>query len=185
MFLGDNMFKMNRKGFMMAEVVVVSSIVLVALTALYASYNRLYSMYESRIDYYDASTLYKLAYYRDYMIADEKIADAMLGAKIRGVELIYTYSYSLDASNISSYVYGIDSTSKDQVVIIYNNKKKVKANVLNGKLGVEMNKTFSEYMNYLSTSAVLTDTNYIMVMENCASQNDCKYAYLKLYDGFE
>ena len=56
---------MNNKGFMMAEVVVVASIVLVTLVGLYTSYNKIFSIYNKRVDYYDVANLYDLAYIRD------------------------------------------------------------------------------------------------------------------------
>ena len=52
--------KLNKKGFMMAEVIVVSSIVLITLTSLYISYNKIYSTYKKRINYYDVSIIYDL-----------------------------------------------------------------------------------------------------------------------------
>lgn len=55
---------MNNKGFMMAEVVVVSAIIIVTLTALYVSYNKIISLYNQRVDYYDVRTLYELDEYR-------------------------------------------------------------------------------------------------------------------------
>ena len=56
---------MNNKGFMMAELVVVSAIVLVALSGLYVSYNKIFSIYNKRINYYDVATLYELGNIRD------------------------------------------------------------------------------------------------------------------------
>lgn len=56
---------MNNKGFMMAEVVVVSAIIIVTLTGLYVSYNKIISIYNQRVDYYDVTTLYELANIRD------------------------------------------------------------------------------------------------------------------------
>ena len=61
---------MNRKGFMMAEVVVVSAIVMVSIVGLYQSYNKIYSAYTTRIKYYDSTTLYRLGYYRDILITN-------------------------------------------------------------------------------------------------------------------
>lgn len=61
---------MNRKGFMMAEVVVVSSIVLVTLVTLYVSYNKMISIYNQRINYYDIVALYDLAFIRNNIIDD-------------------------------------------------------------------------------------------------------------------
>lgn len=52
--------KLNKSGFMMAEVIVVSSIVLITLTSLYMSYNKIYSAYKTRINYYDVSIIYEL-----------------------------------------------------------------------------------------------------------------------------
>ena len=56
---------MNNKGFMMAEVIVVSAIIMVSLTGFYISYNKIISIYNTRINYYDVPTLYELAYIRD------------------------------------------------------------------------------------------------------------------------
>lgn len=56
---------MNNKGFMMAEVVVVASIVLVTLVGFYTSYNKIISLYNKRVDYYDVATLYELANIRN------------------------------------------------------------------------------------------------------------------------
>lgn len=63
--------KLNKKGFMMAEVIVVSSIVLITLTSLYMSYNKIYSTYKKRINYYDVSIIYDLDQIRRNTAIDE------------------------------------------------------------------------------------------------------------------
>lgn len=75
---------MNNKGFMMAEVVVVASIVLVAMAGLYASYNKIFSIYNQRINYYDVSTLYELSNYRKYDLSGDvsSVPKVNLGGKI-------------------------------------------------------------------------------------------------------
>ena len=62
---------MNNKGFMMAEVVVVSAIVMLTLVAIYLSYNKIFTTYNQRLDYYDITTLYRLAEIRDNSSAIE------------------------------------------------------------------------------------------------------------------
>ena len=62
--------KLNKKGFMMAEVIVVSSIVLITLTSLYISYNKIYSTYKKRINYYDVSIIYDLDKIRRNVVID-------------------------------------------------------------------------------------------------------------------
>lgn len=70
--------KLNKKGFMMAEVIVVSSIVLITLTSLYMSYNKIYSTYKKRINYYDVSIIYDL----DQIRRNEVIATPTNNTKI-------------------------------------------------------------------------------------------------------
>lgn len=70
MKMGNAIMKLNKKGFMMAEVIVVSSIVLITLTSLYMSYNKIYSTYKKRINYYDVSIIYDLDQIRRNEVID-------------------------------------------------------------------------------------------------------------------
>ena len=137
---------MNRKGFMMAEVVVVSSIVLVTLVSFYVSYNKIITLYNQRIDYYDVSTLYELAGVRD------NVSD-----------------YS-DYNSMSSII-------NDEYEKVYYVK-----NTDLGNMDVS-NQTFKDYLEYINDS-VTFETDYILVMEKCATGDidDCKYAYLEVFE---
>ena len=187
---------MNNKGFMMAEVVVVSAIVMVTIVGLYQSYNKLYSTYNTRIDYYDSTTLYRLGYYRDILIENDKlkIENGKLninGNDVSNTQVVDIYSsngnniFSLPETEISSYI-------TDTVFLIKTNKSsnkyKITGTELNSK---EINQTFKDYLNFLSSSTTF-NSNYIMVMERCTTTlddkkniDDCKYAYLEIYDGTE
>ena len=68
---------MNSKGFMMAELIVVSSIILVVMVAMFSSFNKVYSLYETRLNYNDITTLYRLGYYRDVIIENNKLEDVI------------------------------------------------------------------------------------------------------------
>ena len=135
---------MNNKGFMMAEVVVVSSIVLVTLVSFYVSYNKIISLYNQRIDYYDITTLYSLANVRD------------------------------NISNYSSY------SSKDIILNESNKKVYYLRNQDLDKLNVT-NQTFKDYLEYIDNS-VSFETDYILVMERCIDKDNCKYAYLEVFN---
>lgn len=152
---------MNNKGFMMAEVVVVASIVLVTLVGFYTSYNKIISIYNQRVDYYDVATLYKLAKVRDenfyslcykYNGSDDcyEDVDGELGTGVYYVPNGYELS-SIDASN----------------------------------------QTFKDYLSYLENSESKFDggtvqvTDGVLIMENCYvnnnyDNNNCKYAYLEV-----
>jgi len=153
---------------MMAEVIVVSAIVLVFLTGLYLSYNKLFSIYSTRINYYDSTTLYRLAYYRDIMIRENIFNNSLSSAKSTPVNIFNNGGNSIPKLN-----------SGDSVFLIYNHKEKIESSVLSS-----VNLTFKDYIDYLSTS-IEFKTNYIMVMERCIDTDNCKYAYLEVYDGYE
>ena len=155
---------LNKKGFMMAEVVVVSAVVIIFLASVYVSYNQIYGKYKSRVTYYDSVALYQLAYYRDSLIDNNKLVDLLNDVK---------------TSNVKK-VDDISGTDRN-IFIIYNNKNNLNGKELDGIDGIHA--TFKDYIAYLSTSADLTDSDYVMVMETCKTEDDCKYAYLKVYDG--
>ena len=157
---------MNNKGFMMAEVVVVSAIILVFLAGLYTSYNKLYSVYTSRLDYYDSVTLYRLGYYRDYLI------EVGLGGKdLNGL------IGELNTKDSYKKVFNYDS---EKVYLIRNEKKD-----FNNDIVKEENLTFKDYVTFLNDAEIEFKANYLMIMERCISSDDCKYAYLEVYDGNE
>lgn len=180
---------MNNKGFMMAEVVVVSAIVMVTIVGLYQSYNKLYSTYNTRIDYYDSTTLYRLGYYRDILIENDKLNNLINNLEDTVTEIYGSNGVSgiqLPDNEVSPYV-------NDTVFLIKTNKSSDKYVITGAELdsNVGINLTFKDYLSYLSTSTTFT-SNYIMVMERCTSNDDdtkniddCKYAYLEIYDGEE
>jgi len=144
---------MNNKGFMMAEVVVVSSIILVALAAFYSSYNKIISIYNQRVDYYDVATLYDLAYVRDLNNKDSYLSLKSSGTKIT------------------------NGVGRGSVVYIVS---KTRLNDLTSK---SINQTFKDYIAYLKSSKGADfETNKILVMEKCDDgKSNCKYAYLEVY----
>ena len=136
---------MNNKGFMMAEVIVVASLILVSMVGLYSTYNKIIGAYNQRISYYDVATLYDLAIYRDNSLSG--VVPSLNAISNDGKKRIY-------------YVDGDD--------------------ILNVSRG-SSDRTLEDYLKFLS-GAVTFDTDYILIMENCKTQDNCKYAYLEVYD---
>ena len=158
---------MNNKGFMMAEVIVVSAIVLVFMTGLYLSYGKLFSIYNTRVNYYDSDTLYGIAYYRDTLIIEEKMNNALTTVKSSSQKVRNVFT-----TNTLNKV-----NSGDNLFLVYHAKDN-----LSKITGV--NKTFTDYLNYLKTSATF-EANYTLIMERCRTSDDCSYGYLEVYDGYE
>ena len=50
--------KKNNKGFMLAELIITTTIVVTAMVALYANFNRIYSLYKEKFNYYSIDGVY-------------------------------------------------------------------------------------------------------------------------------
>ncbi len=153
--------KLNRKGFMMAEVIIVSAIVLTFLAGIFISYNKIYSAYMKRLTYADTITLYRLGFYRDYY-------HDMINEQIQ-------------SNAASTLLDEITGTSYQEKVYLLRNGNTALAD---GVLGSSVNPTYTEYVKYLSGAVDLSDTTYVMLIERCKASNldDCKYAYLEVSD---
>ena len=177
---------MNKKGFMMAELVVVASIVLVVLAALYVSYSKLYGIYQTRLSYYDSVALYRLSYYRDILIENSLINDLLVDAKSKKVVSVYdSRKNDVDGANLFKLPSSdVPYEYNDRVFIIYTNKQSISKDALKNQ--TEINTTFTDYISFLSTSAKI-NSNYVLLMERCKTDNidNCKYEYLEVYDGKE
>ena len=141
------------KGFMMAEVVVVSSIVLVALVGLYTSYSKIFTLYNQRVNYYDIRTLYELSGIRDHYL------DAWgqkLGLKnVNGDIVLYVKLDDIKDKTVN--VTDLKQTFKDYLDFLATS-----LDFNNIKLGDK-------------------NIDKILIMENCdGDENNCKYAYLEV-----
>lgn len=207
----------------MAEVIVVSAIVLIVMSTLFISYNKILSTYKTRINYNDMKTLNRLIYVRDLMIeqldsvGNSKINRILDRASGQPPQSVICNNYSnytdecivLDTSNIDVVENnGEDFQSDDDSVVsekiyIYNyNQRKFDSSILNN-VDDYVNPSFRDYIDYLSESIIFSQdfddydgdssdesvtSNYIMFGERCYtyknnSYEDCKYAYLRIYNG--
>jgi len=54
---------MNNKGFMMAELIVVSAVIIGTMSTFFVSYSKLLAKYNKLVNYYDVGTIYRLGNY--------------------------------------------------------------------------------------------------------------------------
>lgn len=145
---------MNNKGFMLAEVVVVSAVILIALTTFYVNYNKVISLYNERINYYDPTTLYELAKYRD--------------------DNFLSLNFNLGGNKYRRLL-GDESGAGKRIYLVRG--KDLSSLSLT-------NKSFIKYRDYLKNKLNFTGANaykHILVMEKCDSNRmNCKYAYLEV-----
>ena len=169
----------NNKGFMMAEVIIVSAIVLATLATLAVSYNRILGSYNSKLSYYDSTLLFRLAYFRDSLI-DKSLINDLIGNNKKPVVVIYD-SENGGGKLATGDIVELNNTA-EKVYLLYNKQHPVAADALKS---YTINETFTDYVSYLNKSVDLTKTNFVLIMESCSGTDDCKYAYLEVKDGYE
>lgn len=69
------MSKLNQKGFMMAEVVIVSTIILGTLVGLYSIFSKMYVVYTERSYYYNVDAVYALRTIYKNLVDNDKMAN--------------------------------------------------------------------------------------------------------------
>jgi len=60
--------KKNKNGFLLAEVVIVSAILITTLVALYAGFSKVFKAYDERADFYHTNSLYALRNVQDFLV---------------------------------------------------------------------------------------------------------------------
>lgn len=174
---------MKNKGFMMAEVVIVSVIVLVVLGGMFISFNNIYSSYKSRSSYYDSISLYQLVYYRDILIENDIINSILTRLKNNKIISVYN-SNDRSKSLFELPVNDIDDRYEDSVFLVYSPNNVLDEDIFNDDFSIHPK--FNDYVNFIHESTKI-NSNYVMIMERCMKSDvdNCKYGYLEIYDGYE
>ena len=162
--------KLNCKGFMMAEVVVVSVIICTVLVTLYTALVRINNAYDTRNKYYDINTLYFTEEVNDMLIYMGYINEYISTSDSKEVDLNNVFS---NDSNFYS-AYNIDTTLF-KYFSLYNADSV-------GSLGnMNDNTTFKDYISYLKEHFDYNEEyEYILVTEMCKTGDDCYYYGLRV-----
>lgn len=151
------MTKLGRKGFMLAEVVVVSAVISTVLVTMYIAINRVSSAYETRNSYYDIDALFFAEEINDL------IKDKELQKDSNSKLLLGDLSTAYQSLGYKANGYYITPSTLN--------------NTIEGK------QTLKDFMSYLK-SKLSNDNNYkyIIVSELCTTDDDCRYYALKVGD---
>ena len=166
----------NNKGFMLAEAVITSTVVLTTLIGLYATFTKLYNAYNIRTTYFDIDGMYAIKGMIDHLIDNGEINKKIneLKSSPNYIQLIKpdscndindTYCSSLKNSYTIENMYIVNYT-KDSITNLST---------------VVSNQTFKDYLTYIRTyySFNLEEDgyNYLFIVEY---QNGDKYYYSSL-----
>ena len=157
--------KFGRKGFMMAEVVVVSVVIAVVLITLFTGLNRVSSAYEKRDRYYDIDALYLAMMANDILI------------KSGDINTIIKTGNSIKITNDDVNLL-LNTYNNDDVNLYFSLYEKGKIDKLKD---LPNKKTTKEFIDYLGTKFDFNDDyNYVIISEICKNVDDCYYYALKV-----
>lgn len=163
--------KLNNKGFMLAEVIISASVIIVTLVSLYAGFARVYKAYEIRSTYYDADSVYALKTISDYFI-DEMVFNSYISG-INNTNKYVEFKKNESPSNkidafinkmIENYNFNFYLTRYDMEYL--NSVKSISSDL-------------EEYIDFLDSDGVIDDDanyKYIFISET----NDGRFSYLRI-----
>lgn len=166
------MTKIGRRGFMLAEVVVVSMVVSTVLITLFTGVNNVSSAFETRNRYYDIDSMYAAIETNEIL----KRNNVLQGAITTAIEL-----NSSVTEEIERYKNFYSSSTGDSISIYITPYNSTSMNTLTS---INTNVTFSEYLTYLANNLDFSDDDYthmiIVERKEKRDNDDCYYYALKL-----
>ena len=163
--------KLNNKGFMLAEVIISASVIIVTLVSLYAGFARVYKAYEIRSTYYDADSVYALKTISDYFI-DEMVFNSYI-SRINNTNKYVEFKKNESPSNkIDAFI--------NKMIENYNFKHFYLTRYNSDYLeSIEsISSDLKEYIDFLDSDKVIDNTNYKYIF--ISETNDGRFSYLRI-----
>lgn len=163
--------RLNKKGFMLAEVVVVAAVISTVLITLFTGLNRMTSAFETRNKYYDIDAAYLAGEANNYLVKNDIIySDSLLNTsvvkEITAISTIFTDLIKDDNGFPEVRVY-FSLYDKD----ILSNTSQIS----------NMRTTFKDYISYLTNKLDFSENyTYMIIIEIAKTSDDCYYYALKV-----
>lgn len=166
--------KKNNKGFMLVEVIVTSTVIITAIIGLYSSFNRLYTKYSTKNNYYDIDSKYATKIMVDQLMQNNfnQFINAIFNtSENQWIIKNGRCTSSTGNLNIPEICSSIQSLYyvKNMIITEYDKENLL---ALKARLG---NQTFKEYIDYIINYYDITNSN-LSGAENTTSGN--QYAYI-------
>lgn len=157
------MKKMNNKGFVLAETLLVSAIVLLSFTLLYKNGIPLINQYITIRNYDDMDTVYIANLFQQILVSDDNYMDILNEVNTKQYIDLTDCNKLSNVSLCKSYKDMNEIKENDKIIISVNQPTKLENDILNGTYSV--NRNFKEYVEYLnnkvSENAV---NNYVLII---------------------
>lgn len=163
----------NNKGFMLAEVVIVSAILITTLTSLYIVFAKVYKAYEERSNFFDVDSIYALKNIEDELI-DEGVFNTIINDIKNNEYVFYDQKNLLNDSYTNIYL----RTIMENYSIEYFYITKYNENNLNTIINLDSdNIVLNDFLSYLNKNLDFSiNYNYIFISKT----KDGKFAFLRV-----
>ena len=166
--------KLSNKGFMLAEVVIVASVISTVLVFLFISINRMSNAYDTRNRYYDIDAMYAAMAVNDYLIRNNLIETIDTSGELTSVleqsdynELEEQLLYLYDGVFIS--VYYVSYHPNDLALL---------------NSSITNKRALNDYLDYLSDNLDFENEEYeyliIVELRNETDLDDARFYTLKV-----
>ena len=163
--------KLNNKGFMLAEVIISASVIIVTLVSLYAGFARVYKAYEIRSTYYDADSVYALKTISDYFI-DEMVFNSYISGINNTNRYVEFKEIGTPSNKIDAFI--------NKMIENYNFKHFYLTRYNSDYLeSIEsISSDLKEYIDFLDSDKVIDNSNYKYIF--ISETNDGRFSYLRI-----
>ena len=163
----------NNKGFMLAEVVIVSAVLITTLVSLYAGFANVYKAYEERSSFFDTDSIYALKSIEDTLI-DEGLFNNIINEINTSNYVSYLAENLTDDSYINSYLKELLGNYNIEYFYITKYDNASLTTIIESDTD---NIVFNDFLTYLQKNLNFDDNyNYIFLSKT----KDGRFAYLRV-----
>lgn len=163
----------NNKGFMLAEVVIVSAVLITTLVSLYAGFAKVYKAYEERSSFFDTDSIYALKSIEDTLI-DEGLFNNIINEINTSNYVSYLAENLTDDSYINSYLKELLGNYNIEYFYITKYDSASLTTIMESDTD---NIVFNDFLTYLQKNLNFDDNyNYIFLSKT----KDGRFAYLRV-----
>lgn len=166
--------KMNKKGFMLAEVVIVASVVSTVLVFLYMALNRMTLAFDTRNRYYDIDAMYVAMEVNNILVKNNEINNYMNDNYKDLLEVSVLEKYKKFYNNTGFLIKEVYFLKSDNVKLVQLEES------------INNNQYLKNYISYLKDNIEFNKYNYLIIVELQKKDADDVYFYtLKVGDESE
>lgn len=163
--------KLNNKGFMLAEVIISASVIIVTLVSLYAGFARVYKAYEIRSTYYDADSVYALKTISDYFI-DEMVFNSYISGINNTNRYVEFKEIGTPSNKIDAFINKMIKNYKFEHFYL----TRYDMEYLNSVKSISSD--LEEYIDFLDSDKVIDNSNYKYIF--ISETKDGRFSYLRI-----